>query len=124
MKHLRSGDLLLILLSLLIILLVSFRVYQSSERKPEIHVRVGNELRVYDIDQDRTITVEGPIGETTIIIDDAQVHVHESPCREKICIAAGEISQTGEWIICLPNTVFITIEGAPETGTEVDDVAF
>jgi hypothetical protein len=55
--------------------------------------------------------VEGPIGHTHVVIEGNRVRVTESPCRDKICIAAGWIEHTGEWTACLPNRVFVRVEG-------------
>jgi len=41
--------------------------------------------------------------------------VEDSPCRDKICVLGGWISHSGEWLACLPNSVFVRVEGA-DTG--------
>jgi len=46
------------------------------------------------------------------------VRVIDSPCPDKICIAAGAISRTGQFIACLPNRVSIALEGRDEPPTD------
>lgn len=118
------GDVAILLLSLAIIA-ASFNLHEDFSGKPEIHVRAEGREYIYDLSTDTFATFTGPVGTTTIEILDGRVHVHDSDCRNKICIAAGWISHPGEWIICLPNNVFIFIEGAvdPNQGA-VDDTAF
>lgn len=126
-KHPRPGypgDMLIALAALAVILSVSLTVYAADSPAAVVQVRVEDRVWVYDLKQDRTVSIPGPLGETEMVIRDGKVHVHSSPCRGKICIAAGEISRPKEWIICLPNRVFITIQGFETAEGEVDDVAF
>ena len=122
MKRIKAGDVAIILISSAIIIL-SLTSFGRFSGKPEVHVRASGREWIYDISGDTPATFTGPVGETTIEINDGRVHVHDSDCRNKVCIAAGWIRRPGQWIICLPNDVFILIEGADEEG-EVDDTAF
>jgi hypothetical protein len=124
MKRTLVGDIAILLLSLAVIV-GSFRPYGDINGKPEVHVRVGDQAYVYDLSVDTFATFTGPVGETTIEIADGKVHVHDSDCRNKVCISAGWISKPGQWIVCLPNNVFVMIEGRL-TGEEggVDEIAF
>lgn len=124
MKRIPWGDGLIVLVTLAAVIYISLTVYGKDAAHPVVQVRVEDRVWVYDLQKDRTVFIPGPLGETEMIIRDGRVHVHSSPCRAKICIAAGEISRPKEWIICLPNRVFITIEGAETADGEVDDVAF
>ena len=58
------------------------------------------------------------LGETIVAIESGGVHVVSSPCPEKICISMGTIRRPGTWIACLPNGLFIRIEG--EDAEELD----
>lgn len=79
---------------------------------------------VYSLDTDVHTHIPGPLSETEVIIQDGSVHIPASPCRDKICISMGQISRPGQWIICLPNDVFVRVEGVEAEDREVDDVAF
>ena len=124
MKSIRVGDYVVLVLSVAITAL-SFFSYGNMTGAPTVHVRVGSQAWVYDVAVDRTLTFSGPAGNTVVEIKDSQVHVASSDCRNKVCIAAGWISRPGQWIICLPNDVFILIEGSEiqEEGG-ADDTAF
>lgn len=122
MKRIEIGDWIIIVLSLALIVSTTL-LFRSVGGEPEIHVRSGGKQWIYDLSVDRMATFSGPVGETTIEIKGGKVHVLSSDCRNKVCIAAGWISKTGQWIICLPNDVFVSIEGSFTEG-EVDDTSF
>ncbi|MGM0432387.1 MAG: NusG domain II-containing protein [Spirochaetota bacterium] len=124
MKRILSGDLLAALLTVAIITYISLTVYGSSGDEAIVHIEVGQKEWIYDLQQDQDAYIPGPLGDTHVVIEDGHVHVESSPCKAKICIAAGEIAQVNDWIICLPNRVFITIEGEAELSDEVDEVVF
>jgi hypothetical protein len=44
--------------------------------------------------------------------------VLDSPCPDKICVAAGAIVRTGQFIACLPNRVSVTLEGRDDPPTD------
>lgn len=123
MKSFRWGDVLILLISL-VLTIASFSVYKNISGQPIVHVRSGAQERLYDLSVDRVISVEGTLGLTTIEIQDGKVRVTESACRNKICIAAGWQSSPGEWIICLPNNIFVLIEGSQDYEGEIDELAF
>lgn len=68
------------------------------------------------------LDVSGPLGATHVHVRDGAAWVSDSPCVEKICVAAGRITRPGSWVACLPNRVFVRIEGRQDA--EVDKVAF
>jgi hypothetical protein len=74
---------------------------------------------IYPLAEDRIVEVEGLIGVTEIHIESGQASIHDSPCANKTCIASPPLHRTGDWSACLPNGVFMRIEGS-ETGDAVD----
>lgn len=74
---------------------------------------------MYPLDEDRLVTVDGPLGQSLVHIHDGMAHIDQSPCRNQTCVASPPIRQTGEWSACLPNGVFIRIAGQkPEDGLD------
>lgn len=67
--------------------------------------------------------IPGHLGNTYIHIEDGTVSIENSPCPTKSCTTMGGISRKGQWLVCMPNGVFITIEGSGRGGLEVDDVS-
>ena len=103
-----------------LLVVAAFSVFAYGDRTEGSQVRVETEEAsfIYPLDDPRELDVEGPLGHTHVEIRDGKVRVTESPCREKICIAAGWVSRADEWIACLPNRVFLRVQGGEETGVD------
>ncbi len=125
MKKLTLIDIIIFIL-FLTISVFSFTLYNNVSGKPEVHVRLGDKEWVYDLSVDTVASFEGPIGNTTIEISNNRVHVLSADCKNQVCVLAGWIEKPGEWIACLPNNVFIVIEGQQEIAGEgeADDISF
>ena len=57
-----------------------------------------------------------------IVSEKEKIWVKESTCPDEVCVKTGEISETGQSSVCLPNKTIIYIEGTEET--ELDDVSY
>ena len=125
MKQLTLVDIIIFTIFLTISVL-SFTLYTTISGNPKVYVTSEGREWVYDLSVDTSATFEGPVGFTTIEISNNRVHVHESDCKNQICVLAGWISKPGEWIACLPNNVFILIQGEQDIaqGGEADDTSF
>lgn len=49
-------------------------------------------------------------------ISGGRVSVTEASCRNQVCVSHGQISRTGESIVCLPNRLVVRIEGGKGGG--------
>ncbi len=76
----------------------------------------------YPLDADVEVDVPGPLGVTHVQVHGGSAWVSDSPCTNKICISMGHIGRPGTWVACLPNRVFVKVEG--REGGEVDKVAY
>lgn len=96
--------------------MVGFSAYALVGRgePSEVFIETDTGQFIYPLAEARVIDVAGPLGDTVVVIEDEHVHVESSPCRDKICIAMGHVSLSGDWIACLPNRVFIRIQGSEE----------
>lgn len=97
------------------VVIVAFTVLAVERGGPPVTVEIRSDRgdHVYPLAENRVIVVPGPLGDTILEIRDGAVRFVDSPCRDKICVAAGELSATGQWAACLPNRVFATVTGAP-----------
>ena len=57
-----------------------------------------------------------------VVISGGRVSVTEASCKNQVCVKHGEISRTGESIVCLPNRLVVRIEGGSEEGGGYDSV--
>jgi hypothetical protein len=124
-KLFKRVDILIFIVAIIIIIL-SFTTIGSVGGKPTVKVTSNNKEWYYDLSVNTFATFKGPVGETTIEIKDNKVRVVESDCNNKVCISSGWVSESGQWIICLPNDVFVLIEGdtTNREGDQVDDTSF
>lgn len=118
---LRPLDVLIVALSAAALVALSITVY-GGPRSATLVVATDEGQWLYPLTEDRDIEVQGLLGITYISIKDGSAHIEDSPCANKTCVASLPISQTGEWAACLPNGVFIHVEGAEDDG-EVDAFA-
>lgn len=121
---LRPYDIVVIIVAIAVIVAFSRFAVQQGGPAQSVEIRADAGEFVYPIDEDRTVSVDGPLGTTVIVIEDGTVRFTESPCRDKICIAAGHLEHAGEWTACLPNRVFLSVVGAAEEERPVDATAF
>lgn len=77
----------------------------------EVRVEAEGKEWIYPLDEDRTLDLHGPAGETIVRIEEDSVRVVKSDCKEQICVQTGSINRAGSWIACMPNRVFVSIRG-------------
>ncbi len=118
----RGFDVAAILLSLLAVGVSSVVAYSRASGDSQVIIEASGSRWIYPLGQDREVRVGGPLGDELVAIRDGHVSVGISPCPRKICILQGEISRPGQWIACLPNRIFIRIEGKGAGGA--DDVSY
>ncbi len=116
----RLLDFVAILIGIVVVVLISTAAYRRPARSREVHITSSRGDWIYSITEDRVIDVEGPLGITQVSIADEAVRVLDSPCPQKLCILKGAITAAGHWNACLPNQVFLSMEGP--RGTKGDSV--
>ena len=62
-------------------------------------------------DEDQVLNVSGPLGSNRIVVRGGEVFVESAPCANQICVKTGTVARPGQWIACLPNRVFVAVEG-------------
>lgn len=119
---LRPGDWGVLLVSVILVVFLAVQSFGDRGGTPIVRIEGDQESWIYPLDADIEVDVAGPLGDTHIQIHDGAVWVSDSPCTQKVCIAAGQISSPGTFIACLPNMVLVRIEGRQEG--EIDGLAF
>lgn len=107
----RPFDYVAFIVALAVLVTVSVYTYAGRSGPTSVRIEAAGAVWLYPIDEDRNVAVAGPLGDTVVAIRDGAAQVLRSPCPHKICISMGQIRDSGEWIACLPNRVFIRIEG-------------
>jgi len=121
----RPLDYVIIVGAIGVILAFSAFALDRSGPARSVEIRSDDGEFVYPLNEDRVLHIHGPLGESHIVIEDGTVRFEDSPCRDKICVAAGALGTSGEWTACLPNRVFITVTGGTDRNENgVDATAF
>lgn len=119
-KNITVLDFIFIALVLAFIVFFSVLTFnKSSGSSGYLKVTALNKTYLYSLNEDRIFEVPGPLGKTKIEIKDGKARILFSPCPCKTCMSRPPISEVGEWIVCLPNEVYLKIE-SDET-TDVDE---
>jgi len=105
----KRGDLIVLFISVLIFAASIALVGNERPSSDTVTLKAGHEEYVYPLGEDRILKIEGPIGETIVKIDAGGVRFIDSPCRDKICIGMGAVSQNRQVVACLPNKVIATV---------------
>lgn len=68
-----------------------------------------NEKIILNIDSDTIINIEGVLGISQIEISEGNVRFLSSPCKNKLCVKRGFLSNSGDNFACVPNRISIKI---------------
>ncbi len=96
--------------SILLVAIIGLLIYLGLTPKNNLCVYIYNDkelIEIIDINENKELT----INEVIVIIDNKEVYVKLSPCSDQVCIHQGKIKNAGQTITCLPQRVFIQIEG-------------
>ena len=123
-NKIKFADILLILLFVVIIIYFSLNFFAKNKNPvKQVVIESGKNIWYYQLDKNKELKIEGNLGESTIKIEDGFVFFENSPCPNKLCVQSSAITKNGEWIACLPNGVFVRIEGEDEN-TELDGISY
>ncbi|MCK8826063.1 NusG domain II-containing protein [Fuchsiella alkaliacetigena] len=70
------------------------------------------EIKMDDLEKEKKIYIEGPIGESIIQLKEGKVRMLESVCPNDICVHTNWISRPRQTIACLPNKILVRIIAA------------
>lgn len=106
-----AGDWLVIAASLMLVILL-FKTLWHGEHATKLRIRQGNTIyATLSLDQERTLDIHGPLGDSRIVVHHGQVRFERSPCTNQYCVHQGWLSRAGQVAICLPNQVSLELLG-------------
>ena len=108
---LKPLDFLIIGVSSALTALSAVAVYGRSGGAGQAIIQGEGKTWVFPLNAEEKVSVSGPLGETVVELSGGRGRVLSSPCANQTCIAAGHLSRPGQWTACLPNKVFVYIEG-------------
>jgi hypothetical protein len=117
---LRLVDLIVIAFAVVLTVGSALLIYRSGNSLGAFLIEAPKRSWTYPNDAEALVEVQGAIGVSTAEIHDGSIRIISSPCANQTCVAAGSISRTGQWIACLPNQVFIHVEGKEQSDDSID----
>jgi hypothetical protein len=105
------GDWLVIFTSMIVIFFL-FKQFWHHEHPSTLKIRLGDKVvGTYDLNQVRELKINGPIGLSTISINEGKVRFKQSPCHNQYCVHQGWLTHAGQVAICIPNQLSIQLLG-------------
>lgn len=106
----------------LILIGVTVRTYWFAAGYPfQVVIRTEGETRIFDLNEDRRVHIQGKLGESIIAIEQGRVRFVESACSTRQCILAGWRDHVHDTVACLPNGVSFSLQGR---GVSFDSINF
>ncbi len=124
-EYIRKADIILLIVLVAVGLAVSAVLAVSHSGGDTVIIESGGDLyATYSLFEDHTVKVPAPRGShyNIVEISGGKVSVTEATCKNQVCVRHGEISRSGESIVCLPNRLVVRIEGGSEEGGGYDSV--
>ena len=119
--HFMTGGDWLVVLIMLMISLVGIVSIAAMPEGSRVMVNCGEELCfTAPLDQPRTLAIDGPLGQTKLVIDEQGVRIIESPCPRKICVSMGVAKHTADLLACVPNRILVHIDGSSDKEVSYD----
>ena len=111
---LRPGDWLLAVLGAALCAASFPLIWRGGTAEKAIVRRGGEVFAELNLSRNRRIEVSGPLGITTIAVEDRRVRVVSDPGPRQYCVRQGWLERAGEIAICAPNEVSVQIVGNQE----------
>ncbi len=117
----KVGDVILIAVILCAtVILFLLPLFSDKAEFAEIVFAENGEVRIISLKEDAQYNISSRGVDLTVCVNNGEVYVLESTCRDGICTSTPPISRSGQSIVCAPAGVVVRISGE---GAIVDAVA-
>jgi len=111
LDHIKVGDWLTILLGSVCVAFLTLKLWDGGIADKAI-VRSGGKIyREVSLSRDQQIEVAGPLGISTISIQNRKARIASDPSPRQYCVRQGWLQVAGEIALCLPNQVSLELIG-------------
>ena len=107
----RPGDWLVIALAAVFCAAAFPLAWQGGAADTAVIRRGGAVFAELDLSRNRRIDVPGPLGITTVAVEQRRVRVVSDPGPRQYCVRQGWLERAGEIAICAPNEVSVQVVG-------------
>ena len=119
--YIRLGDYLVIILAILICVALAPLAWRGGLAEKAVLRANGQVFAEVDLAANKTLQVPGPLGMTTILIEQGRARVTADPSPRQYCVLQGWLNRVGDVAICAPNRVSLQIIGRD---TAYDSLAY
>ncbi len=125
LRYVKPLDVVIIAGYLVLLVMLSLFIFDRGTGLSQVEIKTAQDTFIYQLQENATLSFQGPLGVTSVIIQDEKVSVTDSPGPLKICIKSSPIENNGEWLACLPNRIFIRIvKQSKNTDDAIDAIVF
>lgn len=96
-------------------------LWQRGAGKSVIVRSKGIVVSELSLQRNRSVTIAGPLGETTVEVNGQRARIASDPSPTQYCVRQGWLKDAGDIALCLPNQVSIEIAG---TNHHVDSINY
>ena len=111
-------DSLIILASISAVIFSFFHAKSGKNENLSLIINSEEGEYIYPLSENASYSAQGTLGVSKIVVENGEAYFEDSPCPNKTCVDSGKISHSGEWAACLPNNVFIRVEGSAKNGSD------
>jgi hypothetical protein len=108
---LRPGDYLVITLGLALCVALAPLAWRGGKPEKAVLRANGKIFAEVDLAAHKTLLVPGPLGPTTIRVENGRARVVADPGPRQYCVLQGWLTRAGDVAICAPNQVSLQIIG-------------
>lgn len=101
-------DLIIVVFALILCLLPLLSLFFKTKGDTVV-ITYDKQTTTYSLDENATITLKN--GKIVVEINCGEVKVISSDCENGICVHSRPISEVGESIVCIPNSLVVKITG-------------
>ena len=112
----------LVLLLITVCLFIVTYSFMNFNRLEAVVYKYDQEIARYDMNVDQQHTVKGDFGDIVIEIKGGRVRIKEEISPLHYCSIMSWQSRVNTLIVCLPNGVYIHIEGVEAPSNRLEDV--
>jgi hypothetical protein len=107
-------DIVIILLAIGLTVFLAFAAYAKPQNTTQVLIEGENQKWIFPLDAEETVSVKGPLGTSVVKIHGNEAWFESSPCDNQTCVGMGHVNSRMQWVACLPNNVFLIIEGSDD----------
>jgi hypothetical protein len=122
LKAFRWGDVVLII-GLIVATTFSFRLFEGTGTPTVLIYRDNMVIAQYPLTEEKTVSVQGKIGDVEICIKNGAVKIDKSSCDHQICVRTGAITNQYGQLICAPNHILVSIRSRENKRLQLDAIA-